>query len=127
MLTLMRRISIAFAILTFVIPLSYAGEMGNGESGSYRLGRDGPESSKRDTLDGASVGFGLGSLMSSGNAQQAVNQEGRREETDKQEKARKRVQAKEFSNKTSSKSSEGTTASGNNQARSPSRQVPDSW
>jgi hypothetical protein len=76
----------------------------------------------KDTLDGASIGFGFGSFMSSGSAQRAVDQESQREESAKQENARKKATAKEppsqesaskrSSTETSGESGNGNTASG---------------
>ena len=52
------------------------------------------ESFGKETLDGVLIGFGLGSFLSSGNAQYAVNQEAAREEAIRQEKARRDAVAK---------------------------------
>ena len=121
--TLLGKISIAFAALTFAMPSVYAEPAGDSESGGRKLGWEWAESAKKDALDGISVGFGFGSLMSSGSAQQAVNQDGRREEAAKQEKARKKTVAKESETKTSGESGKGTTASRTGESRSPIRQA----
>jgi hypothetical protein len=91
----------------------------------------------KDTLDGASIGFGFGSFMSSGNAQRAVNQESQREESAKQENARKKATAKEpssqesaskrSSTETSGESGKGNTASGTGASPKASPSASDNW
>ena len=89
------------------------------------MAQDQPSNLRKVTLDGTVISFGLGSILSSGSAQQAVNQEGRREESAKQEKARKKTTSKESLNqesgskesstKTSGESGKGDTAYGTNE------------
>lgn len=101
------------------------------------LAQDQTSNLPKDTLNGTVIGFGLGSIMSSGSAQQAVNQEGRREESVKQEKARKKATTKESlgqepaskqsSAETSGESGKGVTASGAGAYPTPSRRASDNW
>jgi hypothetical protein len=91
----------------------------------------------KDTLDGASIGFGFGSFMPSGNAQRAVNQENQRDESAKQENARKKATAKEppsqesaskqSSTETSGESGKGASDSGTGASPTPSRPASDNW
>lgn len=86
----------------------------------------------QDTLEGALVGFGFGSLMSSGNAQQVVNQEWHREEAVKQERARKKAEIRDSvtrgsANKVSGESGKGVTASEAGESRPPTRQASENW
>jgi hypothetical protein len=101
------------------------------------LAQDQAGNLRKDTLDGTVIGFGLGSIMSSGTAQQAVNQEGQREESAKQENARKKATTKEppsqesaskqSSTETSGESGKGVTASGAGASPKPSRPASDNW
>jgi hypothetical protein len=101
------------------------------------LAQDQTSNLRKDTLNGTVIGFGLGSIMSSGSAQEAVNQEGRREESVKQEKARKKATTKESlgqesaskqsSAETSGESGKGVTASGAGAYPTPSRPASDNW
>lgn len=92
---------------------------------------------RKDTLDGALIGFGLGSILSAGNAQQAVNQEGQKEELVKQQKARQEsaanngtdqeAEGRKSSTKASGESGKGTTASGPGRSRSAVPPAPVNW
>jgi hypothetical protein len=104
---------------------------------SHEVAQRWAERLDKDTLDGASVGFGFGSFMSSGNAQRAVNQERQREESAKQENVRKKATVKEppsqesaskqSSTETSGESGKRVTASGANASPPPSRPASNNW